>query len=377
MTRPIKVLQITRAAIDGGFDYHREISQAFAGNAFQVTTVFIRGSLPQDEIQRYQGEVVFLDARHRRQFKQRWIVALKLWLMSRREPFDLAICHHHKPAVAVNTLQKLWPIRRMYYVVHDYNYFSVDDIHGRRRRQFVLNRLDPQCKFIAVSNALRSNIQHWLPEFSAERCLVIPNAIDHVQLAAQSLERQAACQALGIDPTSFVFGTTGRLVSYKAHHELIDAYARVHESMPTSCLIIIGRGKQREKLTTQIKALGLEHKVKLIGFLPKAARYMAAFDVFVFPSHNEPFGLVLLEAMVNRLPILAADSGAVPEIIPHPDELFTTGDIAGLATKLVDFYRLPESARQALGQTGYQHLQRNFSLEHYRDCYRQLWEEPC
>ncbi|MEZ5582610.1 MAG: glycosyltransferase [Candidatus Competibacteraceae bacterium] len=377
MSRPVKVLQITRAAIDGGFDYHREISRAFAGDAFHVTTVFIRGALPQAEIDRYQGDVVFLDARHRRRYRQRWIVALKLWLLSRHEPFDLAICHHHKPAVAVNTFQKFCNIRRMYYVVHDYNYFSVDDIHGRRRRQFVLNNLNPQCRFIAVSNALRSNIQHWLPELSEERCLVIPNAIDHVQLAAHTLERQAACQALEIDPTAFVFGTTGRLISYKAHGELIDAYARVHASMPNSCLVIIGRGKLREKLTAQIKRLGLEHKIKLIGFLPKAARYMAAFDVFVFPSHNEPFGLVLLEAMVNRLPILAADSGAVPEIVPHPDGLFATGDITGLAAKLVDYYRMPAIERQTLGEMGYRHLQQNFSLEHYRDCYRQLWEEPC
>ncbi|NJN45937.1 MAG: glycosyltransferase family 4 protein [Candidatus Competibacteraceae bacterium] len=174
-----------------------------------------------------------------------------------------------------------------------------------------------------------------------------------------------------------MFGATGRLVRYKAHNELIDAYARVHESMPNSCLIIVGRGKLREKLTAQIKGLGLEQKIKLIGFLPKAARYMAAFDVFVFPSHNEPFGLVLLEAMVNRLPILAADSGAVPEIIPHPDELFSTGDIAGLAAKLVAFYRMPEFARQALGEMGYQHLRQHFSLEHYRKCYRQLWVNPC
>jgi glycosyltransferase involved in cell wall biosynthesis len=362
MTRPVRVLQITRAAIDGGFDYHREISQAFAGDAFQVTTVFIRGSLSQEEIQRYAGNVVFLDAKHRRRFRQRWLVALKLWLLNHREPFDLAICHHHKPTVAVNTLHKLRPIGRMYYVVHDYNYFSVNDIHGCRRRQFVLNKLDPQCKFVAVSNALRNNIQHGLPELSTERCLVIPNAIDHVQLATHSLERQAACQALGIDPGTFVFGATGRLVD---------------ESMPNSCLIIIGRGKLRDKLTAQIRELGLEQKIKLIGFLPKAARYMAAFDVFVFPSHNEPFGLVLLEAMVNRLPILAADSGAVPEIIPHSDQLFNTGDTAGLAAKLLEFYGMPAPARQALGELGYRHLQRNFSLEHYRECYRRLWDDPC
>ena len=377
MKRPIRVLQITRGAIDGGFDFYREISQAFAGDDFQVTTVFVRGSLSQEEIERYAGDVVLLDAKHRRRFRQRWFVALKLWLMSRRAPFDLAICHHHKPTVAVNTLNKLRAIGRMYFVVHDYDYFSPTRTHGPRRRSFVSNELDPRFRFVAVSQAMRRNILQSLPQLDPERCIVIPNAIDDVQLAADGLDRHAARRALGIDPDAFVLGTIGRLVAYKAHSELIEAFAQVHERMPDSRLLIIGRGKRRDSIATQIRKLGLEHKIKLIGFLPKAARYMTAFDVFVFPSHNEPFGLVLLEAMVNRLPILAADSGAVPEIVPNPDVLFETGNAQVLASRLLDIYRMPDAARQALGEQGYQHLQRNFSLEHYRDCYRRLWDDSC
>ena len=375
MTRPIRVLQITRGAIDGGFDFYREISHAFAGDAFHVTTVFSRGALPQEEIHRYVGDVVFLDAKNRWRFRQRWFVALKLWSMNRRETFDLAICHHHKPAVAVNTLNRLGTVGRMYFVVHDFDYFNENTTHGPRRRKFVLNELDPGCTFIAVSEAMRRNILQCLPELDPQRCIVIPNAIDDVQLEVDRLDRETARKALGADRNTFVFGTVGRLVPYKAHDELIQAYAQIHDRLPDSRLVIIGRGKSRDRLTAQIREAGLEHKIALIGFLPKAARYMAAFDVFVFPSHNEPFGLVLLEAMVNRLPILAADSGAVPEIVPNADALFQTGDINALATRLLEIYRMPAAARQALGELGYQHLQRHFSLEHYRDCYRALWDD--
>jgi glycosyltransferase involved in cell wall biosynthesis len=222
---------------------------------------------------------------------------------------------------------------------------------------------------------MRRNILQCLPELDPQRCIVIPNAIDDVQLEADRLDRETARKALGADRNTFVFGTVGRLVPYKAHDELIQAYAQIHDRLPDSRLVIIGRGKSRDRLTAQIREAGLEHKIALIGFLPKAARYMAAFDVFVFPSHDEPFGLVLLEAMVNRLPILAADSGAVPEIVPNADALFQTGDINALATRLLEIYRMPAAARQALGELGYQHLQRHFSLQHYRDCYRALWDD--
>lgn len=374
MKRPVRVLQITRAAIDGGFDFYREISQAFAGDGFEVTTVFVRGSLSPGEIARYAGKVVLFDAKHRRRFRQRWFVALKLWLMSRRAPFDLAICHHHKPAVAVNTLSRLVPLQRMYFVVHDFNYFDRNTTHGPRRRRFVLNALDPRCKFVAVSEAMRNNILQCLPQLDPERCTVIPNAIDDVRLAADRLERDSAREALGIDPDAFVFGTIGRLVPYKAQDELIAAFSLVHEQLPDARLVIIGRGKARDRLAAQIRELGLGHKIDLTGFLPKAASYMAAFDVFVFPSHDEPFGLVLLEAMVHRLPILAADSGAAPEIVPRPEALFATGDVPGLAQRLLEVHRLSPTARKALGELGYHHLQRHFSLAHYRDSYRRLWD---
>jgi glycosyltransferase involved in cell wall biosynthesis len=376
MPHCLRVLQISRAIIRGGFDYHREISRAFADQPFQFTTVFIRGRLPDNETRGYWGDVIFLEAKRRKYFKLPWVVALKLLLLSRGKPFDLAICHHYAAAVAVNLLVKLGRVGKMYFVVHDYDYFSPADRPGQKRQQFVTRLLDRRCKLIAVSKALRSNILNCLPGLEPERCVVIPNTIDDHQLTTLGLERQEARRALGIDPNCFVFGAIGRLVPCKAHSELIEAFAQVQTLMPDSRLVIIGGGKLHDVLAAQIERLNLAAEMKLLGFVPKAARYMSAFDVFVFPSHNEGFGLVLLEAMVNCLPIIARDSGPVPEIIPYHDGFFRSGDTGSLASKLLHFYRLPPEQRRHLGETGYRYVQQNFSLEHYRECYRRLGTEP-
>ena len=107
-----RVLQLSRSVIDGGFDYQREVTQAFSGKGFDVT---------------------------------------------RGRPLDLTICHHYTPAVIVNHLRRLTGIRRMFFLIHDYDYFDPEDYHGRRRNRFVMRSLDSRCTLIAVSEAIRRN----------------------------------------------------------------------------------------------------------------------------------------------------------------------------------------------------------------------------
>lgn len=368
-----RVLQLSRAVIDGGFDYHREISLAFRGGGFDVTNVFQRGTLSAAEAGGYCGRTFFLDARRRRLYKKSWVVALWLLALSRGRGFDLVICHHYAPAVIASLLARLTRRPRMFFVVHDHGYFDPGDPRGRRRNRFVMRTLDPHCRLVAVSHAIRRNILEAMPGLDPERCLVIHNAIDMKRLAQTRVGPAEARRELGLDPGAFVFGNVGRLVPYKAQRELIDAFARAYPQMPGSQLVIIGRGPLKRELASRIARHGLQGAVKLLDFVPHAARLMPAFDCFVLPSRNEPFGLVLLEAMANRLPVIADDSGAAPEILPYAEGLADTGDVADFAGRLLAFFRAPAAFRRRLGDLGHDHARQAFSLERYRACYRALW----
>jgi glycosyltransferase involved in cell wall biosynthesis len=367
-------LQVSRAVIRGGFDYHVEIARSFVESGAEVCTVFQRGRMPEGTRKAFPGRVICLDAANRRAYKQPLWLALALWKATRGRRQDLTICHHLTPARAVQKLLRLGLVRKAALVVHDYDYFDRSDRHGRRRNRFLVRALRCPWRIVGVSQAICRNVQEQVSSLPPHLCQVIHNAIDTHALEGRQLSRADARRVLGLEAEDFVFGTVGRLVGFKAHDDLIDAFARAYRSMPRARLIIIGRGPLEALLRQQVGAAGLEGRVRFQGFVDDAARYMKAFDVFVLPSRHEPFGLVLLEAMVSRLPIIASDNGAPAEILPPTSALFPTGDRKMLAERLLQAYQTTPPALERMGLDGYQHVGERFALQDYRAAYAGLLE---
>jgi len=366
------VLQVSRAVIRGGFDYHAEIARAYVERGAQVCSVFQRGQMPAQKKAAFPGRVICLDAARRSFYKKPAWLTLALWKAVRGTPQDLAVCHHLTPARAVHLLLRAGLVRKAALVVHDYDYFDPADKHGGRRNRFLVNALRYRWSLVGVSESICSNIRAQVPGLAEGRCRVIHNAIDADALQHRLLSRDEARRDLQLQPDDFVFGTVGRLVEFKAHDDLIAAFAQTCRLMPKARLIIIGRGPLESTLRTQVAAAGLQDRVLIHGFLDDAARYMKAFDTFVLPSRHEPFGLVLLEAMVSQVPVLASDSGAPGEILAADAALFPTGDRAALGAQLLETYRRTPEELEAWGLAGYQRARECFALGGYRAAYAQL-----
>jgi glycosyltransferase involved in cell wall biosynthesis len=111
----------------------------------------------------------------------------------------------------------------------------------------------------------------------------------------------------------------GRLAKEKGIDLLIRAFKPVYAKHPEARLLIAGEGEERAQLTELIQTLGLQSAVFLIGFRTDAVDLLHAADCFVLSSLNEPFGLVVLEAIAARCPVIATDSGGVKEILSSPE----------------------------------------------------------
>lgn len=120
-------------------------------------------------------------------------------------------------------------------------------------------------------------------------------------------------QKWGIPSDALVLGSIARLHPTKGLTYFIEAAGLLKDHFPKLHLLIVGDGPLYDDLDYQLRATELPFT--LTGFLPNAYQILPTMDLFVLPSVSEGMGLVLLEAMQARLPIIATQVGGIPEVI--------------------------------------------------------------
>ncbi|PSN76807.1 glycosyltransferase family 1 protein, partial [filamentous cyanobacterium CCP4] len=118
-------------------------------------------------------------------------------------------------------------------------------------------------------------------------------------------------------------------------------------------------------LHCQVEQLGLSHRVKFLGFRSDIAKLMQVCDLVVHTSTApEPFGRVIVEAMLCQRPVIAATGGGTVELITHGETgwLCPPGQPQKLSELICHSYHQPEQT-QAIAQAGYHHALAQFTLE--------------
>jgi glycosyltransferase involved in cell wall biosynthesis len=157
-----------------------------------------------------------------------------------------------------------------------------------------------------------------------EKIELIHNGVDPYKLeilgkdeAKISLFEKLSQRQRGFLHAKIVIGTVANFYKTKGLEYFIEAIKllRTEPVITHAAFVIIGNGPEREKLELQIKESGMKNKIFLAGKISDARKYLAAFDIFILPSVKEGFPWALLEAMAAKLPVIATNVGAAPEII--------------------------------------------------------------
>lgn len=154
-----------------------------------------------------------------------------------------------------------------------------------------------------------------------------------------------------------VVTAAGHLRPKKGFDRLIDAWALVAERHPDWELRIFGSGPMQGKLERQIDRLGLQGKVRLMGYSTRLRDEMAQSSLFVLSSRVEGYGMVLVEAMSCGVPVVSFDAPSGPaSIIDHGVDgfLVPNGDIPGMARRIVEVIDMGVEGRQKLAEAGLQ-----------------------
>ena len=144
-------------------------------------------------------------------------------------------------------------------------------------------------------------------------------------------------EKFSIPKDRFIFGCVARLDPIKGISYLIEAMAEVVKQRPSSHLLLVGDGSERETLQHRCEALGLKDHVSFAGFQKEPGPFMDVMDVFVLASINEGMGRVILEAMARGKPVIATRVGGVPEIVEEGQTglLVPAADAAALADAML------------------------------------------
>lgn len=168
--------------------------------------------------------------------------------------------------------------------------------------------------FIAISEYMAGVMVAENPDISA-RIRVIYNGVEVDAIEASPRASAESGGAVEL-PTGRKVGFVGRLVPQKGVEYFIDTAARLSKIVPDVQFVIVGDGPLLGELRGRVSKHAIEDRVHFLGYRKDAVSLMKSFDVMLFTSRYEPFGLVIAEALAAGVPIVAMDEvGAVSEII--------------------------------------------------------------
>lgn len=314
-------------------DVARQWRVLFDPSEYEIITVFLTGDANDKVTELVGGEVIYLGYRSKdlRGLKRKQIRDLRQ--LHEKYQFSLAVAHRYKPIYIATHIQGL-PV---YGVAHAYGVFE-----GFWRKRYI-TRCQNRLTLIGVSHAIKNDIAKALPAYPKDKLHTVHNHIDTKKYQAGQLEKPAARDVLGLPQDAYIVGNVGRLHPDKDQKTLIAGFAQALPQLENGLLVIIGAGRLENELKQQVKELGIEQSVNFLGRVPDAWQYFNAFDVFALTSNYEPFGMVLLEAMIAGVPVISTDVGGAPEVVGDCGVLIELGDIGSLSRVLAAIYREKQS----------------------------------
>lgn len=267
---------------------------------------------------------------------------------------EVIVSHDWLTAIAGHRIAKRLGVPHVW-TVHD-------TVHGKR-----FGRID------GIEDTITHNIEQWAAREASlilvnsiaiaeemrsvyganpERISLLHPGIDVEQRINPETTRLEALRSVLARPEETLVTFTGRLDPEKGIDTLLNAFAILKSRQPRVRLAIAGRGALLNVIRDHIGRLDLQESVSLVGYLQGSvlASFYKVSDIHVCPSLYEPFGLVVLEAMLAGTPVVVSNTGGLRDIVEGPQvgRLVPPRDHVALADALIALVKEP-AIRRSLG----------------------------
>jgi glycosyltransferase involved in cell wall biosynthesis len=272
------------------------------------------------------------------------------------ESIDLALIGHVNYAPFGLILKRFQPQSRYAVILYG--------IDAWRRlspvKRLALQRAD---FLIAISETTKKNAVA-ANQLDESRVHVLPNALEWTdESAASSFSTVLGQRLLSVCRLE-------RNEQYKGVDTTLRALAKISPMIPDLRYVVVGDGSDLARHKELANELEVADRVEFAGSVSDEVlrAYYRDCDVFVLPSAAEGFGFVFLEAMYYAKPIIAANSGATPEVVRDRETglLVEYGNVEQLANAITSLCR-DANVRQLLGAAGKIRLHENFTFDQFRE----------
>jgi len=231
----------------------------------------------------------------------------------------------------------------------------------------------PPLRLVVVAEAAAERFRGKLLQRFPRRVefAIIHNAIDVAKLNSVSTGGSIH-KELRIRNNDRLVGIVGNLSPVKGQLELVRAFAEVRKRVPNLALLVVGSALfnrddgYQKLLAAEVRALGLDHCVRLLGQRNDVPAIMSGLDLLVLNSRSEAFPLVALEGMAAGVPVLATAVGGLPELITHEKNGWLVP--FGAEEKLIAGMSLLLERREVsahLAANARQHVTKNFPVHKF------------
>lgn len=349
--KPLKVMHVITTCSVGGAEMHLlQLLRDLPKDEFEITLCFFKEEAHEarslvDDFRSAGVTTIDLGLKGRVGLRSLW----RLWRVVRRVCPQVIHTHLYRADLAGGWVGRLCGC----VVVASVHNLDLETKY-RRIRRVVLDVYRRATRVVAISEAVGSQlIADGIP---ADRVVTIHYGLDLGAWPDLRIHRSAS--------DAISLGCVGRLSHQKGYDVLLQALAIAKQDLPPFHLAIVGHDDEgiKAELGHMVRELGLSGAVEFKGFGSDIPKEMAGFDVFLLPSRWEGFGLVLLEAMASKLPVIASDTGPIGEIVIDGETGFLVppGEATSLADAIVRLASDPEHG-QAMGQAGYLRLLSHFT----------------
>jgi glycogen synthase len=247
---------------------------------------------------------------------------------------------------------------------------SIQTTQARPRWHWTMQRLVHRRAEVVVvpSESVAEAAREW-SNIPREKIRVIPNAIevaDYAEVSVSPIEVKAG--------QAFPIGFIGRLDPIKCVPDLVEAVLYLGG---LAQLHIFGEGPDRQAIEAAARRYGVERLVTLHGAVQRPQEALRGMGLLVLPSRAEGFGLVLIEAMAARVPVVATDVPGIRNVVRHGETglLVPHGDARALALAIDALIR-DRALRERLIEGALEDVQRRFSWTGVIEQYHSILQQP-